>query len=86
MNKMIKALPETATAQVRAQKARLEGAKEVSMKEKGLYKTVSSLLSFEKYKTLSVFHQVIETRVEEMLWEHEPHVRITSLSKLHFLE
>ena len=41
LREVLKALPDTATAQVRAQKARLEAAKEVSMKEKELYKTVS---------------------------------------------
>lgn len=40
LREVLKALPDTATAQVRAQKARLEAAKEVSMKEKELYKTV----------------------------------------------
>lgn len=44
LRQVLKALPNTAAAQVRAQKARLEAAKEVSIKEKELYKSVSFLL------------------------------------------
>ena len=47
LREVLKALPNTATAQVRAQKARLEAAKEVSIKEKELYKTVSFLNLFK---------------------------------------
>ena len=46
LRQVLKALPNTAAAQVRAQKARLEAAKEVSIKEKELYKSVSFLLFF----------------------------------------
>lgn len=48
LREVFKALPDTATVQVRAQKARLEAAKEVSIKEKELYKSVSFLLSLKK--------------------------------------
>lgn len=44
LRKVIEALPQTATTQVRSQKQRLEAARAVSIKEKGLYVTVSSLL------------------------------------------
>lgn len=40
LKEVLKALPQTATAQVRSQKQRLEAAKEISLREKGLYVTV----------------------------------------------
>lgn len=40
LKKVLKGLPQTATAQVRSQKQRLEAAKEISLREKGLYVTV----------------------------------------------
>ena len=46
LRQVLKALPNTAAAQVRAQKARLEAAREVSIKEKELYKSVSFLVLF----------------------------------------
>ena len=48
LRQVLKALPNTAASQVRAQKERLEAAREVSIKEKELYKSVSFLLLFKK--------------------------------------
>ena len=46
LRKVVKALPQTATAQVRSEKQRIEAAREISIKEKGLYVTVSLLSRF----------------------------------------
>ena len=48
LRQVLKALPNTAAVQVRSQKARLEAAREVSIKEKELYKSVSFLLLFKR--------------------------------------
>ena len=46
LKEVLKALPQTATSQVRSSKQRLEAAREISLREKGLYVTVSFLYLF----------------------------------------